>query len=95
MDQCAKCEGLYERFNIASPEEYKDVTRQLIGMVRRGSLAIVKASCPLEDILNPQWPDDIITHDFKCTACGRSFHLSADTYHDNASWESHDRPDSN
>jgi hypothetical protein len=31
-------------------------------------------------------PGDSVHHDFQCFACGRKFHLGADTYHGNASW---------
>lgn len=53
MDRCTTCEGLSERCKIATPEEYRDVVRQLIDMVDRQSLRLVQADCPLEDILRP------------------------------------------
>jgi hypothetical protein len=95
MDHCPTCEGISDRFNIPGPGEYKELARQLIGMVSRGALVAVKASCPLEDIFKPKWPSDIVTHDFQCTACRRTFHLFADTYHGRGSWKFHDVPNSN
>jgi len=56
-------------------------------MVNRGSLFLVHAHCPLEDVLGPVWPGDSLSHDLQCTACGRDFHLHADTYHGWVSWE--------
>jgi len=69
--------------NIGSPYEYRDLARQLIEIVGQGTFRIVRATCPLEDLFNPQFPGDILTHDFECFACGQRFSLFADTY----SWE--------
>jgi len=96
VDSCQTCEGLSERFRIATPEEYRESVRQLKEMVGRGSLKLVHADCPLEDILNqPQWPGDVLVHDFQCAACGRGFHLCADTYHGHVDWSPRGASDSN
>ncbi len=95
MDHCLTCEEISAQFDFANPGEYKEFIRQLIGRVSRSSLRLVTASCPLEDILNkPKWPGDILSHDFQCTACNRTFHLFADTYHGGASWKQGDKPKS-
>lgn len=84
---CPKCQGFAERMNFSSPREYRDRARQLIEIVGQGTLRVVKASCPLEDLFKSPWPGDIVTHEFECFACGQRFSLFADTYHGNASWE--------
>jgi hypothetical protein len=83
---CTKCDGFGERLNLATAREYLDIVRQVIEIVGEGTFRLVHADCPLEDLFKPTWPGDVISHDFQCTNCGRSFHLFADTYHGNASW---------
>jgi hypothetical protein len=95
MDHCATCEGLSERFNIITPDEYQDIARQLIGMVNRSSLELVQADCPLEDIVRRVWVGDSVSHYLKCATCGQGFLLSADTYHGGARWRPYDLPKSN
>lgn len=42
---------------------------------------------PFDDLSeNPPW-DDFLLYRFLCTACGRMFSLSCDTYHGNGKWE--------
>ena len=86
MAKCSNYDGFAERLNFASPREYLDTVRQLIELVGQGKFLIVYASCPLKDAFNTPWPDDCISHDFQCTACGRGFQLFADTYHGRANW---------
>ena len=93
MASCPKCDRFAERFNIREPREYRDIARQLIELVNQGTFLIVRASCPLEDVLKGRWPGDIVFHDLKCFACGRLFHLHADTYHGNANWTVGDVPE--
>jgi hypothetical protein len=88
---CPRCEGFAERMHLATPREYLDIVRQLIEIIGQGSCAMVQASCPLEDMFKTPMPGDVVRHDF-LTACGRSFHLSADTYHGGAHWLPGDRP---
>src|SRR5258708_37568526 len=84
---CPKCQGFAERMNFREPWEYRERARQLAEIVRQGTLRVVKASCPLEDLFKPTWPGDTVIHEFECFACGQRFSLSADTYHGSASWE--------
>ena len=84
---CPKCKGFAQRMNISSPREYRDIARQLIEICAQGTFRILKASCPLEELFQPTWPGDVLTHDFECFACGQRFLLSADTYHGRVSWE--------
>ena len=83
---CPKCVGFSERLNIETPREYQDLARQLIQIVSEGTLLLVGATCPLEDVLKTPFPGDTLSHTFQCFACGRKFHLDADTYHGHASW---------
>ena len=86
MEPCPKCDGFSQRFNILDPHEYQDIVRQLNEVVNQGTLLLVHASCPLQDMLNATSPGDTIFHNFQCFACGRTFQLFADTYHGGASW---------
>ena len=52
MTKCPKCDGFTERVNFASPGEYLDTVRQLVEVVNQGSLLLVFASCPVQDIFN-------------------------------------------
>jgi hypothetical protein len=92
MAQCPKCDGFSQRFNILDLGEYQDIVRQLIEVVNQGTFLLVHASCPLQDMLKTPLPGDVIYHNFQCFACGRSFQLSADTYHGGASWTIGDLP---
>ncbi len=87
MAGCTKCAGFSERINFSTPGEYKDVVRQLIEIVDQGIFVLIEASCPLRDVFQPVWPDDVLAHGFRCAACGRMFDLRADTYHGGASWK--------
>jgi|SRR5215470_11141497 len=89
---CAKCDGFAERFNISTAREYLEIVSQLIEVVGQGTFLLVGASCDLQDLFKSQWPGDIIFHDFQCFACGRKFHLNADSYHGNARWTVDDIP---
>ena len=83
---CPKCDGFAQRFNISTLREYQDIAHQLIEIVSEGTFLLVSASCPLQDVFQTPMPGDSIEHDFQCFACGRKFHLGADTYHGHASW---------
>jgi hypothetical protein len=93
MVSCAKCEGFSQSFNISSMREYRDIVRQLIQIVGEGTFWLVRGSCPLQEVFNTPMPGDSIHHDFQCLACGRRFHLGADTYHGNAHWTVGDVPE--
>jgi hypothetical protein len=86
MPDCSKCSGFSQRLNFERPHEYLDIVRQLIEVVEQGTFLLVKADCPLEDLFQSSWPGDVVVHEFACAACGRTFKLSADTYHGNAHW---------
>jgi hypothetical protein len=84
---CPGCESLGKRIVIRLPDEYRNLARKLIEVVSQGALKVVKASCPLEDLLAPTFPGDILIHDFRCALCGQTFALFADTYHGRVEWE--------
>jgi len=87
MASCSLCDGFSQRFNILSLREYQNIIRQLIEVVNQGTLLLVNASCPIEDmLLKDPLPGDAIFHNFRCFACGRAFQLFADTYHGGGSW---------
>jgi hypothetical protein len=86
MESCPKCSEFSQRLKIHTPNEYQDIARQLIEVVRQGTFLLVRADCPLEEILEPSLPGDFVAHEFECFACGRKFRLAADTYHGNVNW---------
>ena len=92
MALCRKCDGFSERFNIPNLREYQNIVRKLIDTVNQGNLLLVRASCPLLDMLQTDIPGDVVSHDFQCGACARMFHLTADTYHGHASWTVENAP---
>ena len=92
MESCPKCGGFSQRLRIPTPYEYRDIGRQLIEAVRQGVFLLIRADCPLEEILEPSLPGDVVSHEFECFACGRRFTLDADTYHGNVNWIPGDVP---
>jgi hypothetical protein len=86
MNACPKCSGFSQRINIHTTREYRGIARQLIEIVEQGTFLLVRADCPLQEILEPTLPGDIVHHEFECFACGRRFSLSADTYHGDVTW---------
>ena len=87
MIGCSRCQGFSERFYLYTPREYRDLARQLIEIVNQGTFLLLHSTYALKDLLGEVFPDDIISHDFQCTGCGRAFQLSADTYHGNVCWK--------
>jgi hypothetical protein len=67
------CDGFAQRRNFDSLRDYCAIVRQLIELVARGRFMLVKASCPLEDMLGTPLPGDVIFHDFQCVDCRRCF----------------------
>ena len=73
--------------NLETPREYRDLVRQLLEIVSQRTFVLLHGSCALEEVLGEVWPGDVLSHHFQCIACGRHFHLDADTYHGHVSWE--------
>src|SRR5579875_798321 len=92
MRNCSNCEELPERFNIGSLREYRAVILQLIEFTNRGTLVLEYADFPLREMLKTPIPGDSAEHYFRCSACRRTFRLSADTFHGGASWTPDPRP---
>ena len=86
---CSRCDGFLERRRINSPYEYRDLVRQILETVERGTFKVLSGACSLEEILtSPQWPSDHIVHVLGCTTCSRRFRLSVETYHGSGgAWE--------
>jgi hypothetical protein len=86
MASCPKCAEFTRGHDISAPREYLKIARRLMDVVSDGTFLMVHATCPLQDLFNPQWPGNVVEHGFQCTACGRNYQLFADTFHGNASW---------
>jgi hypothetical protein len=91
---CRQCEGFSERRNFNHPHEYRDIARRLMEVVEQGTFVMVRASCPLRELLGPVWPGDMLEHVFECIACGSKYRLSADTWHGSVNWRPVDDEDS-
>ena len=48
---CRGCEGFSERRQFSEPRQYRDIARQLMGFVEQGRFVLLKASCPLRELL--------------------------------------------
>lgn len=92
MTRCATCDRFGARLDFGSPREYWDFVRLLIEVVGQGTFLLLEASCPLQDVFQQPWVNDTLSHDFRCTTCGRAFGLFADTYHGRANWKPGDAP---
>lgn len=75
-----------DSLSFDKPREYLELARRLLFAVNDGDLVVQEATCPLVDLFNPQWPADVVEHNFQCVACGRSFQLFSDTYHGHGGW---------
>jgi hypothetical protein len=51
MSQCAKCADFLERRTFPMPDDYLAFVGTLIDAVKRGDLQLIKADCPLEQVL--------------------------------------------
>ncbi|MGA8739743.1 MAG: hypothetical protein WB561_00995 [Terracidiphilus sp.] len=75
-----------ESRSIDKPGEYLEFARRLLTAVDGGRMTLAASTCPLQDLFNREWPADVVEHNFRCNACGRSFQLFADTFHGHAGW---------
>jgi len=87
-EMCDNCQEFRERFYLDRGREYRDLVRQLIGLVDRGVFKVVSATAPLSELAGSEVrPADDLFLIFVCPRCGRTFRLSS-TYHSNqAMWE--------
>jgi hypothetical protein len=86
MSACTQCDGFMESISIDKPREYLEFARRLLDSINDGTITLAQSTCPLEDLFKADWPNDIVEHNFECSACGRSFQLFADTFHGHAGW---------
>ena len=88
MAKCPECDGFVEKRTFRSPADYKDFVRKLIQAVHEGKLLLVRADCPLEDMLNPEWPmGDVASHDLQCAGCRVLFELCVNVWNGRNWWE--------
>jgi hypothetical protein len=87
MPDCAQCKELVAGQSLDNPREYLQLALRLLNMVKSGMFALCESTCSLEDLFKPEWPSDVVEHNFECASCGRKFQLFADTYHGHAGWD--------
>lgn len=80
---CTKCDVLCQEVKIRTPGELERAVRIAKSALDAGTVVDVSSgvmATPMTDLLQQGWPD-IVSADFRCTACGELFHLSCETYH--------------
>lgn len=89
MTACATCDGWMERRVFDAPEDYRAFVRLLIENIHQGKLVMMRADCPLENMLGPSWPgnEDTFTHDLRYARCNRVFHLYVNVWNGRNWWE--------
>ena len=74
-------------FEMLRPSEYYQAVEDVKTELTKRVIILIEGTSDLADLgENKPWPDDVICHQFRCTQCGRTFKLFADTYHGRASW---------
>ncbi len=86
MPDCAKCAGFLARRTFPTPAEYLDFVHILIDVVKRADFQLIRADCPLEEVLKTRTAEDSFVHEFRCAACGSLFQLYANTYNGRNWW---------
>ena len=87
MAPCPKCDEFLVGRTIEKPREYLELAYRLLGLLNEGAFIAAESTCPLQDLFKPEWPADVVEHNFQCNTCGRTFQLFADTYHGHAAWD--------
>jgi hypothetical protein len=88
MDKCSKCDGFTARRTFADPPEYRDFVRQLIAIVNQGKFSLLRADCPLQEMLKDPWArGDVVVHDLQCAGCGREFQLCVNVWNGRDWWQ--------
>lgn len=80
---CTKCDHLCLQVHIRTPSELERSVRIAQSAIDAGTIVDVSKgvmATPMTDLLKPGWPD-IVSADFRCTACEQLFRLSCETYH--------------
>ncbi|HUA16211.1 MAG TPA: hypothetical protein VMG31_13015 [Verrucomicrobiae bacterium] len=93
MSDCVKCAAYVARRTFPMPEDYLAFVDTLIESVKRGDLQMIKADCPLENVLKTPTPEDSLVHEFRCTGCGTRFQLYANTYNGRNWWRRQQWPE--
>jgi hypothetical protein len=93
MPSCLKCEGFTDSRTFASPDAYRDFVQELIDLIDKKRLSLVRADFPLQEMVVPPWPGgDTIAHELQCRGCGRIFELCVNVWNGRNWWESKEWP---
>jgi len=86
---CARCDGFLERKRVNSLSEYRDLARQILGIMEQGTLKELSGTRSLQETLPPRRsPSGRIVHIFGCPTCSRRFRLSVELHHGcGGAWE--------
>lgn len=83
---CAECSDFLARRTFPMPADYLVFVETLIEAVKRGDFQLMKADCPLEEVLKTPTAEDSLVHEFRCAGCGALFQLYANTYNGRNWW---------
>jgi len=84
---CLKCIGLVHKVHLREPAQLFDLAERLCGYLSGGTLQIVQASSPIDQLRREMPLQDTYFFALRCTACGREFQLNMDTHHANGQWQ--------
>jgi hypothetical protein len=86
---CNRCDKLKETQEINEPPDYYRIIEETKSLLAKGILLLVEGNADLEKIKpGVPWPNDFITHIFRCAACQQQFKLFVETYHGSGgTWE--------
>lgn len=89
MEQCNNCQQFATRYEISFPGQLREVIVKIKKAIRDGLLEEITTERKLSKdkkkkfkLLNEEGPwSDCLSYKFRCTSCGKQFHLNAETYH--------------
>ena len=84
---CLKCVRLLRAFRLGEPAQLFDLADRLRRYATGGTLQIVQASSPIDELRRDMPMTDTYFFALRCTGCGREFQLNMDTYHGNGRWQ--------
>ena len=83
---CLKCVTLVRSRKLREPNEFFDLVEKLRGYIAAGTVEIVQANSPIEDLRADAPLQDNYFFVLRCTRCGKEFELSMDTYRGHGQW---------
>lgn len=86
MPHSAKCADLLARRAFEMPGDDLAFVGTLSDAVKPGDLHLIRADCPLEEVLKTPTPENSRVHKFRCAERGCLFPLYVNTYNGRNWW---------